>query len=175
MAWRGLDPPCKWLLSQAWDRSRIDNKALPHLPPRTAQGGGQGIKRVGTGIDEEDMSDILKSPRIKDPILLKLLKFSYDECEITGETSGLHLHHVIFKSHGGDDLRCNIICVADNFHALYHAGEPEMRYLLAQHIDARRPDVACYIAEKLGGAPALIEWFSRHGVAEQFQGMPQWQ
>lgn len=121
------------------------------------------------------MSDILKSPRIKDTMLLKLLKFEYDECEISGETSGLHLHHVIFKSQGGDDIRSNIICVVDSFHTLYHAGDPETRNMFAKHIDTHRPDTACYIAEKLGGAPALLEWFSRHGVAEQFKGMPQWQ
>lgn len=116
------------------------------------------------------MDDPRPAPRIKDPVLLKLLKFEYDECEISGFTVDLHLHHVIFRSHGGDDLRCNIICVNENLHTLYHAGDAGTRLLVAEHVDTYRPDIANYIAEKLGGAPALLEWFSRHGITEESDG-----
>lgn len=104
--------------------------------------------------------------RIKDPILLRLLKYEYDECEITGVTHELHLHHVIFKSHVGDDVRENIICLTEAVHTRYHQGNPRIRLLIARHIDDYRPDVACYIAEKLGGAEALLDWFYRHGLTE---------
>lgn len=110
------------------------------------------------------MSDFKSAPRIKDPALMKLLKHEYDCCEITGETFGLHLHHVVLKSHRGDDLRGNIICVSDKLHVRYHAADPVARRLVAEHVDTHRPDVACYIAEKLGSAEALLEWFSKHGV-----------
>jgi len=110
--------------------------------------------------------DFRPTPRIKDPALLRLLKYQYDECEITGETSGLHLHHVIFKGQQGDDLRENIVCMVDWFHDEYHRGSPAAMKLLAEHVDGRRPDVAGYIAEKLGSAEALLEWFSRHGLCE---------
>lgn len=99
--------------------------------------------------------------RIKDPALLRLLKFEFDECEISGVTSGLHLHHVIYRSQGGDDLRCNIVCLSDELHTQYHAGNPWARGLLAKHIDENRHDVASYIAEKRG-ADGLLEWFARH-------------
>lgn len=95
---------------------------------------------------------------------MRLLKFEYDECEITGATSGLHLHHVIFRSHGGDDLRCNIICMAEAVHSPYHRGNPRVQTMVARYVDEHRPDVACYIAEKLGGADPLLEWFARHGI-----------
>lgn len=113
------------------------------------------------------VTDTRPSPRVKDPVLLKLLKLEYDECEISGETTDLHLHHVILKSQGGDDLRCNIICMQESIHTLYHAGDKATRLLVARHVDEERPDVGCYIAEKLGGAPALLEWFSRHGFIDQ--------
>lgn len=95
---------------------------------------------------------------------MKLLKHHSDECEVTGVTAGLHLHHVIFKSHGGDDLRCNIICISDTLHTRYHAADAVARRMVAEHVDTFRPDVACYIAEKLGSAGALLDWFARHGI-----------
>jgi len=109
-----------------------------------------------------------KSPRIKDPGLLRMLKYEYDECEITGVTERLHLHHVVLKSSGGgvsgDDVRENIICINEDLHTRYHRGDSEARRLIGHHVDTRRPDVARYLHDKLGGAEALIEWFARHGV-----------
>lgn len=102
--------------------------------------------------------------RIKDQKLLKLLKIEYDECEITGVVSGLHLHHVIFKSQQGDDLRSNIICISDELHDRYHAADPVARRLVAEYIRDYRQDVFRYIASKLGGKGPQYEWFRRHGV-----------
>lgn len=110
------------------------------------------------------MSDFKSAPRIKDTALMKLLKFRFDCCEITGVTSGLHLHHVIYKSHSGDDLAVNIICISDALHTRYHAGDAVAKRMVAEYIDTFRPDVACYIAEKLGSADALLEWFAKHGI-----------
>ena len=108
------------------------------------------------------MTDFKPRARIKDPVLMRLLKHESDECEITGVTVGLPLHHVIFKSHGGDDLRQNIICMVDWLHDRYHASDPKAMELLARHIEERRSDVAAYISEKLGSPGALVEWFDRH-------------
>jgi hypothetical protein len=102
--------------------------------------------------------------RIKDPALLELLKYEHDCCELTGETENLHLHHVIFKSHGGDDLRANIVCMVGWLHDAYHAGDRAARQRLAHHVNTERTDVAAYISEKLSGPEALLEWFSRHGL-----------
>lgn len=111
------------------------------------------------------MQDFKVAPRIKDPVLLRLLKFELLECEVTGETFNLHLHHVIYKSHGGDDVRGNIICLAESVHTAYHAGNYEAKLLIGTHIDTKRPDVARYLHDKLGGADALLEWFARHGLS----------
>jgi hypothetical protein len=108
------------------------------------------------------MIDDKTKKRIKDPVLMRLLKHEYDECELTGVTAGLHLHHVVFKSHSGDDLRQNIVCMVDWLHERYHAGDPMAMELLARHIEERRSDVAAYISEKLGSPGALVEWFERH-------------
>lgn len=102
--------------------------------------------------------------RIKDPALLELLKYEYDECELTGETYNLHLHHVIFRTQGGDDLRSNIVCMVGYYHDLYHGGDAETRQQLAHHVNTKRTDVAAYISEKLAGPEALLEWFARHGL-----------
>lgn len=93
---------------------------------------------------------------------MALLKYELDECEMTGATIGLHLHHVVFKSHSGDDLRENIICMVDWLHERYHAGDPVVKKMLARHVEERRSDVAAYISEKLGSPGALIEWFNQH-------------
>ena len=109
-------------------------------------------------------TDQKRPRRIKDPALMRLLKYEVDECEVTGGVGLLHLHHVILKSQGGDDLRENILSMTEGLHEGYHRGDPIARGLVAQHIDRNRPDVACYIAEKLGGAEQLLDWFARHGV-----------
>lgn len=108
------------------------------------------------------------SPRIKDPTLLRLLKFESLECEISGVTDGLHLHHIILRSgaHRGDDVRENIICISEDIHMSYHRGDSEARKLIGHHVETKRPDVARYIAEKLGSPDALLEWFARHGIKE---------
>lgn len=94
---------------------------------------------------------------------MRYLKFTLDCCELSGETYNLHLHHVIYKSHQGDDLRANILCMHEPLHTRYHAGDPEVKAMVGEFIDTERPDTACYIAEKLGGASALLDWFERHG------------
>lgn len=111
------------------------------------------------------MSDFKPAVRIKDPALMTLLKWECDECELTGETDDLHLHHVIFKSHSGDDLRQNIICVVEWMHSRIHAGDPVAKQHLSAHVEFKRTDIAGYISEKLGGPDALLEWFNRHDRA----------
>ena len=122
---------------------------------------------------EEIVRDTKPAPRIKDPALLKLLKMELDECEISGVTTGTHLHHVLLKSaggsHRGDDVRENIICINEDLHTRYHRGDAEARRLIGHHVDTKRHDVARYIHDKLGGADALLEWFARHGIHPEDQ------
>lgn len=110
------------------------------------------------------MPDFKPEPRIKDTVLLRVLKIEYDACEISWETGDLSLHHVIYRSHGGDDARDNIICLVERLHVAVHAGDLAAKLLLAQHIHDNRQDVAEYITRKLGGETQLLAWYERHGL-----------
>jgi 5-methylcytosine-specific restriction endonuclease McrA len=105
--------------------------------------------------------------RIKDTALLAALKLEHDCCEVTGETHNLHLHHVVFKSHGGDDIRSNIVCLHQKLHDDYHAAKEEARYQVGRYIRTFRPDTMLYLQEKLGSATALVRWMERHGIWEK--------
>lgn len=101
--------------------------------------------------------------RRRDPALLRLLHFEYDECCLCGVTYPLHLHHVVFKSHDGDDTRANILALCLNEHEFYHRGDPAVKQRLAEHLLAERPDVVEYLREMLGDGGAEV-WMERHGV-----------
>lgn len=110
------------------------------------------------------MTHDFKQPfRIKDTALLQLLKLEYDECEITGVTEDLHLHHVVLKSQGGDDVRRNILCVAEELHWLYHHSNDNIRRMVALFVLNHRPDIHGYLRDKLG-LGARREWYYRHGI-----------
>lgn len=104
-----------------------------------------------------------KQPRIRDARLLELLKYEYDCCEITGVVDGLHLHHCLLRSQGGDDLRANIICVTDAFHTRYHASDAVARLMLAEYVVNNRPDTIAYLQRKLGHDGCAV-WLEKHGV-----------
>lgn len=99
-------------------------------------------------------------PRRRDPGLLALLKLEHDECELSGETFPLHLHHVVFKSHGGDDVRANIVCMLDDLHTRYHGADEQVRGDLAWYVMHNRPDTIRYLNKKLIGG--FDEWFRAH-------------
>lgn len=101
--------------------------------------------------------------RRRDPDLLQILKFTYDECEICPSSRNLHLHHVIFKSHGGDDVRGNIISLCQDCHEAYHQGKTEAKLAVAALVRDRRRDVHEYLLQTLGESTTEV-WFSRHGV-----------
>ena len=113
------------------------------------------------------MQDQKRKPRIKDTALLRLLKFESLECEITGETFNLHLHHCVLKSQSGDDVRENIVCLSEGLHTDYHHGDLATRLAVATHIKTERPDISEYIARKLGSQDALIEWYAKHGLTRK--------
>lgn len=96
--------------------------------------------------------------RRRDPGLLRLLHFEYDECCLCGSTNGLHLHHVLLRSRGGDDVRENLVPLCHYCHALYHQGE---RHRLGEYLAEHRPDVRAYLVEKLG-EDATEYWFYVH-------------
>lgn len=95
-----------------------------------------------------------------------LLKHEYDCCELTGSVQDLHLHHVIFRSQGGDDVRANVICITSNGHERYHAKDPVVMRLLAKHILDKRPDTLAYLRTKLKSEEATQLWFEKHGLTD---------
>ena len=98
--------------------------------------------------------------RVKDTDLMRLLHISADECEVTGKTGRLHLHHVLYRSQGGDDVRANLWMVDEDLHLAYHHGDPEARRVMAAHVE-KRPDTRFYLREKLG-QDAFNIWLGRH-------------
>lgn len=89
--------------------------------------------------------------RRRDPALLRLLAFEYDECATCGTTETLHLHHVLYRSHGGDDVRGNIVPLCRRCHEGVHRGEKAALYA---HIRTGRPDVVAYLRQRLGESQA---------------------
>lgn len=85
--------------------------------------------------------------RLRDPGLLRLLAFEYDECALCGSVKALHLHHVLFRSHGGDDVRANIVPLCQRCHEGVHRGE---KTDLFAYIRAHRPDIVEYLQGQLG-------------------------
>ena len=107
-------------------------------------------------------TSILLLVRRRDPALLRLLKFEYDECALCGVTWMLHLHHVVRRSHGGDDVRANIVCLCQRCHDDYHLRRNDgVGASLARHLLTSRQDAVDYIRGKLG-EDAAKEWFNVH-------------
>lgn len=84
-----------------------------------------------------------------------------DECELTGEGCRPHLHHVIFKSQGGDDVRANIVGMLPELHESYHRGDEDVRNDLGWHVYRNRPDVQAYINRKRG-PEGFDLWLAEH-------------
>lgn len=108
--------------------------------------------------------DLKQEPRVRDSGLLTLLKYQFDCCEVTGISRDLHLHHVLFRSQGGDDLRANIVCLTSDLHTRYHAADAVARLLIAEYLRLHRQDTLDYLARKLG-VSARDLWLERHGIA----------
>jgi len=107
--------------------------------------------------------DLRPEPRLRDQALLRYLKVEYDCCEVTGSTRDLHLHHVVLRSQGGDDLRANIVCVSKDIHDRYHTADPVVRLMLAEYVRDNRPDTVAYLQKKLG-EDGYTTWLERHGT-----------
>lgn len=98
--------------------------------------------------------------RIRDPGLLRLLSFEHDECAVCRSPHQLHLHHVLFRSHGGDDVRANITPLCFECHEGYHTRRQQGYGLkLADHLEQNRPDTVAYLEQKLGKG-GMQHWFA---------------
>lgn len=106
-------------------------------------------------------ADPKPAPRIVNPDLLRILHLEFEMCEVTGRTGRLHLHHVVLRSQGGDDVRANLLTIHDGLHEAYHRAEPHARFLIGTHIRDHRSDILDYLRTKLGEG-AATEWLTRH-------------
>ena len=103
--------------------------------------------------------------RLRDPGLLRLLAFQFDECCLCGGMQHIHLHHVQLRSQGGDDTRANILPLCRGCHDGYHLHRSDgYGQRLARHILAHRPDTVAYLKVKLGEG-GFDEWLRRHDVS----------
>lgn len=110
----------------------------------------------------QEGSDPKREPRRRDPALLKLLHFEFDSCVLCGTTHQLHLHHVVFRSQGGDDIRSNLVMFCLECHQGYHTSRSDgYGARLATYIQGYRPDTYAYLVEKLGVSGAEV-WFEKH-------------
>lgn len=98
--------------------------------------------------------DFKPPARIRNGAALALAKISYRECALCGETRNLHIHHVLFRSHGGDDVLENLCCLCLTCHDAIHARKRMTWFALKTYIMFEREDVAAYLARKLGPAGA---------------------
>lgn len=94
--------------------------------------------------------------RIRDPHLLLRLKLAQECCCVCGTTYHLHLHHVVYRSHSGDDVEANCVSVCYGHHQLLHKRHSTTWASLRRYIEQERPDVLAYIAEKVGNVEAFF-------------------
>lgn len=106
-------------------------------------------------------SDQKSAPRIVNRELLALMGLEHDCCEVTGRMGPLHLHHVLFRSHGGDDNRNNILVIHSSLHHDYHRGDRNAQVLIGTHVRDHRPDILAYITSKTTAGYAAA-WLERH-------------
>lgn len=64
------------------------------------------------------------SKRIRDPDLMRRLhlELAGEPCDQCDTRPGAHLHHVHFRSRGGDDVRSNLLWLCSVCHMDIHAG-----------------------------------------------------
>lgn len=99
-------------------------------------------------------SDPKPPARIRDGAALALAKLYYRECVLCGETRNIHIHHIVFRSQGGDDVDANLCGLCDDHHDAIHARKEFAWLALKAYIFFEREDTQAYLARKLGPAGA---------------------
>lgn len=97
------------------------------------------------------MSELPKPrARIRDASALCAAKIRHRECCICGRTHAIHIHHIVFRSHGGDDVDANLCGLCPTHHDQIHAYDSFSWIALKAYVDFERPDTQAYLQEKLG-------------------------
>jgi hypothetical protein len=104
------------------------------------------------------------APRVKDPELMRRLHQQLRECEVTGTTGRLSLHHI--NRHPRDDVRGNLVMVdgsgTTGFHGHLEARDPDALKQLGRHIIEDRPDTLDYLRWRFPKPGQAEAWLERH-------------
>lgn len=107
-------------------------------------------------------ADPKPEPRVRDAELMRRLHRELRECEVTGATGQLSLHHI--NRHPRDDVRGNLVMVEGSgttgFHGQLEARNPFDLSLLGEFIVAERPDTLEYLRWRFGDQAEA--WLERH-------------
>lgn len=78
------------------------------------------------------------------------------------ERPATNTHHLLYRSHGGDDVPENLIPLCGSgttgCHGKIHAHDPDARELLAMKV---MPEEMDYLVGKLGGYDRAVAWLGR--------------
>lgn len=95
------------------------------------------------------MLDAKPEPRIIDNTVLAIAKLYYRDCAICGATN-VHIHHIVFRSQGGDDVDPNLCGLCRFHHDEIHANKGLAWLALKTYVLVERPDTQTYLEQKLG-------------------------
>jgi 5-methylcytosine-specific restriction endonuclease McrA len=57
---------------------------------------------------------------LPEQLKLNILRRDGWRCQICGYTNNLHIHHILFRSHGGKSTADNLICLCATCHDAVH-------------------------------------------------------
>lgn len=111
--------------------------------------------------------DPKRAPRVRDPELLRRMRYEFEECVLCGSVD-FSIHHVLKRSQGGDDVRENLVALCGHgtagCHGRIEAAEKEACAALGVHLSRYRRDTLDYLASRLGGPVAATEWLQQRGL-----------
>ena len=89
------------------------------------------------------------------------------ECALTGSIERLELHHILSRGAGrGDDVRANLVFLAQEMHRRITANDPAAREMLGRYIVAEKPEFFYYLTGKLGSKVKARDWMRRRLLVE---------
>jgi hypothetical protein len=98
--------------------------------------------------------------RIIDNVALAIAKLFYRECVLCGKTQNIHVHHILFRSHGGDDVEANLCGLCLGCHESIHAYKAAAWFALKAYVMLDREDTVEYLKMKLDVTD--VEMFFAH-------------
>lgn len=104
------------------------------------------------------MKDPKPPKRICDGVALALAKLACRECALCGSTDVLHVHHILFRSQGGDDVDANLCCLCLYCHEAIHARRQSAWSTLSRYVFSSREDTLLYLEDRLGSMERALSY-----------------